>query len=197
MGGLPEGKLALAVHRREGGAFEQLVGAYGKPLFNYVQRLVHNASDAQEVVQDAFLRAHKALTRRYSPDRCREMALKAWLFRIARNLAQNKLRSRRRHDREMALEEGHNPVGFDGSQPSVTVLCDLERKQELLRLDRAIASLPRESRELILLRFIEEMSYSEIANTVGGSETALRGKVFRALKKLRDATQLQETTNAV
>ncbi|MEA2343393.1 MAG: Sigma-70, region 4, partial [Thermoanaerobaculia bacterium] len=52
-----------------------------------------------------------------------------------------------------------------------------------------MALLPVDARELIVLRFMEEMSYAEIAKTVGSSEAALRGKVFRSLKLLRDALE--------
>jgi RNA polymerase sigma-70 factor (ECF subfamily) len=62
----------------------------------------------------------------------------------------------------------------------------VEQREELERLERALAELPLESRELVVLRFIEEMSYAEIATTTGRTEAALRGKVFRALKLLRD-----------
>lgn len=65
----------------------------------------------------------------------------------------------------------------------------LERKEELELLRRAMSLLPVDARELIVLRFMEEMSYAEIAKTVGTSEAALRGKVFRSLKLLRDALE--------
>ena len=57
--------VALAVHRCEPGAFDRLVDRFEASLFNYANRILGNAFDAQEVVQDAFLRAHEALTRRY------------------------------------------------------------------------------------------------------------------------------------
>ena len=60
-----------------------------------------------------------------------------------------------------------------------------------------MAILPVEARELIVLRFMEEMSYGEIAGTVGGTEAALRGKVFRSLKLLRDALEKRGVTHAM
>ena len=74
---------------------------------------------------------------------------------------------------------------------------DLERKQEVELLRRAVALLPVEARELIVLRFMEEMSYAEIAKTVGSSEAALRGKVFRSLKLLREALEKKGVNYAV
>ena len=74
---------------------------------------------------------------------------------------------------------------------------DLERKQEIDLLKRAIALLPVEARELIVLRFMEDMSYADIAKTVGGTEAALRGKVFRSLRLLRDALESKGVAHAM
>lgn len=181
----PEESLAVAVHRSEPGAFERLLDRFEGPLYNYAQGILQNAFDAQEVVQDAMMRAHRALTRQYDDARCATLALRPWLFRTVRNLCLNKRRSKR-SKLEQPLEEFDDGrmgpfVELEGS--------DLERKQEVELLRRAIALLPVDARELIVLRFMEEMSYAEIAKTVGSTEAALRGKVFRSLKLLRDALE--------
>ena len=191
--------LAIGVHRRQDGAFERMVERFEKPLFNYAQRLLQNMPDAQEVVQDTFLRAHRALTSQYSAERCTDLQLRPWLFRITRNLSNNKRRGRRQElERPMteALAGGDVPPSrsyFPDWQ--VPFLYRIEHREELERLDRAIASLPLESRELVALRFIEEMSYAEIAGTTGQTEASLRGKVFRALRQLRDVLSAPPTPN--
>lgn len=177
--------LAVAVHRCEPGAFERLIERFERPLFTYADGILQNAFDAQEVVQDAMMRAHRSLTRQYDEQRCAELALRPWLFRIVRNLCLNKRRSKR-SSLEQPLENFDDNrlgpfVSLEGSQ--------LERKQEVELLRRAMALLPVDARELIVLRFMEEMSYADIAKTVGGSEASLRGKVFRSLKLLRDALE--------
>jgi len=177
--------LALSVHRCEAGAFEQLIGRFEKPLFTYAHGILQNDFDAQEVVQDAMMRAHKALTRQYDEARCRDLALRPWLFRTVRNLCLNKRRSKR-SSLEQPLESFDDGrlgpfIHLEGSE--------LERKEEIELLRRAMSLLPVDARELIVLRFMEEMSYAEIAKTVGTSEAALRGKVFRSLKLLRDALE--------
>lgn len=182
---IDDGSLALAVHRCSPGALDRLVERYEPSLFNYANRILGNTFDAQEVVQDAFLRAHDALTRQYDEGRVVELNLKPWLFRIARNLAFNK-----RRGRSSALDE---PLAsFDDGRigplvPECSVSEGIEREQERAALDRALASLPEESRELIVLRFMEEMSYAEMAGIIGQGEAALRGRVFRSLKMLREA----------
>jgi RNA polymerase sigma-70 factor (ECF subfamily) len=179
------GELAVAVHRCEPGAFERLIDRFEQPLFTYAHGILQNAFDAQEVVQDAMMRAHRALTRQYDETRCAALAVRPWLFKTVRNLCLNKRRSKR-SALEEPLESFHDGrlgpfVQLEGSE--------LERKEEVELLRRAMALLPVDARELIVLRFMEEMSYAEIAKTVGSSEAALRGKVFRSLKLLRDALQ--------
>jgi RNA polymerase sigma-70 factor (ECF subfamily) len=188
-----EENLAVAVHRSDPGAFERLIDHFEAPLYSYAYGILQNAFDAQEVVQDGMMRAHRALTRQYDEARCAALALRPWLFRTVRNLCLNKRRSKR--DRlEQPLEEFDDGrmgpfVHLEGSE--------LERKQEIELLRRAIGLLPVEARELIMLRFMEEMSYGEIAKTVGGSEAALRGKVFRSLKLLREALEKKGVAYAV
>lgn len=190
--------LAVAVHQHEPGAFERLVETYEGSLFRYAERILQSATDAEEVVQDVFLRAHKALTRQYTEERCRELALRAWLFRIARNLAFNKNRNLM-PKLEVPLDDATDERRWHlrGLSSGGGAAADIEHRQEMDQLDRAIASLPAEYRELVILRFMEEMSYAEISKTVGGNEASLRGKVFRSLKLLREALGGKEAFHAV
>jgi RNA polymerase sigma-70 factor (ECF subfamily) len=190
-------ELAVAVHRREAGAFERLVETYERSLFRYAERILQDRNDAEEVVQDTLLRAHKALTRQYTEERCRELAVKPWLFRITRNLAFNKGRGRKA-SLQMTLHETESEkwhLRGLSRPPAVTV--ELERREEKKQLEDAIAVLPPEYRELIILRFMEEMSYAEISKTVGSNEASLRGKVFRSLKLLREALGAKGVANAL
>jgi len=188
-----EENLALSVCRRVPGAFERLIEQFESPLLRYAQGILQNPQDAQEVVQDALMRAHRALSRRYDESRCASLALRPWLFRAVRNLCLNQRRSKSRSlERPLeAFEDGRmgpfvNPAGTE-----------IERREEVELLRRTIALLPIEARELIVLRFLEEMSYAEIARTVGGTEAAIRGKVFRSLRLLRDALEKKGVNHAL
>lgn len=176
----PDSRLALAVHHRHDSGFERLVARFETPLVRYAASLLQSPADAEEVVQDAMMRAHRALTVQYDEARCAALALRPWLFKMVRNLALNKRRGKR-HQLEQPLDGSHHrrleAVGTGDSE--------LDRRRELARMQRAIDALPAEARELVVLRFLEEMSYAEIARTVGASEAALRGKIFRALALLR------------
>jgi len=188
-------RLALDVHEHVEGAFERLVRTYETQLFNYVVRMLQNAHDAQEVVQDTFIRCHKALTRQYDIEKCRSLAVRPWLFRIARNLAHNKRRGKR-HQVEMQLSDD-DAIESRRATTDPSAICRIEKKEDLEQLDQAISLLPDESRELIVLRFIDELSYSEIAETTGQSEAALRGKVFRAIRLLRQTMAVGEVSHAM
>jgi RNA polymerase sigma-70 factor (ECF subfamily) len=135
------------------------------------------------------------LTRRYDAARVKTLALKPWLFRIVRNLCFNKRRgSKSRLDEPLST--------FDDGRigplvPACSVSAAAEERQERAALERALSALPRESRELIVLRFMEEMSYADISRTVGVDESALRGRVFRSLKLLREALSSNEVAHAM
>jgi len=189
----PEENLAVAVHRKEPGAFERLIERFERSLFNYAHGILQNTFDAQEVVQDAMMRAHRALTRQYDESRCATLALRPWLFRTVRNLCLNKRRSKTRVLERPLTDYDEGRLG-----PFVKPFnSDLERRQEVELLKRAMAVLPVDARELIVLRFIEEMPYGEISRTVGASEASLRGKVFRSLKMLRDALERKGVAHAM
>lgn len=184
--------LALSVHRCEAGALERLIDRFESPLYGYAYGILQNAFDAQEVVQDAIIRAHRALTRQYDEARVTTLALRPWLFRTVRNLCLNKRRSKSRL-LEQPLES------FDDGRLGPFVVehgSDLERRQDADMLQQAMATLPVDVRELIVLRFMEEMSYAEMASTLGSTEAALRGKVFRALRLLREAIENPRPANA-
>ena len=191
-GGSDDG-LAVAVHRCEPGALERLIDLYEGPLYAYAHAILRNDFDAQEVVQDAMLRAHRALTRQYDEKRCAALALRPWLFRTTRNLSLNKRRSKSRA-LEQPLESFDDGrlgpfVSGDGS--------DVDRAEDAARLRDALGALPIEARELIVLRFMDELSYAEIARTIGATEASLRGKVFRSLRLLRDALEKKGATHAL
>ena len=171
--------LVLAVHRGEAQSVDRLVTTYQDAVFTYACRLLQNRFDAQEVTQDTFIRAYETLINRYDEDRCRGLLLKPWLFRIARNLASNRRRARRR-----GHEDGP-PVPNDlaDRRPDADDL--LAQTDDRRLLDLALNRLDRSSRELIVMRFIEEMSYTDMVAVVGSTDAAIRGKVFRGLKKLR------------
>ena len=187
--------LVLALHRREDGAVERLVLQYQDRLYSFALRLLQNSFDAQEVTQDAFLRACKALSSRYDVDKCLGLQLGPWLYRITRNLAYSR--------RKVLLARNEVPVpdnldhGNGLPHRSAAAVRKLESEERGKELRMALARLEPADRELVLLRFMEEMSYPEIATIIGTGESAVRGKVFRALRKLRMTLEKRGEKNAL
>ncbi|HEX7705830.1 MAG TPA: sigma-70 family RNA polymerase sigma factor [Thermoanaerobaculia bacterium] len=185
--------LAIAVHHGEAGALERLIDKFEPLLYRYARGMLPNSGDAQDVVQETMIRAHRTLTSRYDSERVRTLALRPWLFKTARNLCLNRRRSKTR--------AGEQPVEVLERETTLSKLAepggDLERQQDADRLHQALERLPAGARELVVLRFLEEMSYAEIANLLGGTEASLRGRVFRSLKQLRDVLEKRGVNHAL
>jgi RNA polymerase sigma-70 factor, ECF subfamily len=171
--GIDESDLALAVHRDQPEALEQLVCRYQDGLYRYALRLLGNEYDAQETVQETLIQAWRTLVSRYDEQKCRSLALRPWLFRITRNGALNRRRAARRQVVETDLgADAPAPAGPDPARGPL--------------LETALAALSAGERELVALRFYEELAYAEMAAIVGRTEAAVRGGVFRALRRLRN-----------
>ena len=168
--------IALEIHCGNRDAVADLVATYEDTLFTYVFHMLGETEEARDVTQDAFVRAYLTLTGKYDAERCRTLEIRPWLYRIVRNLAFNRLRAQKRR----AAAQDRMAVELTVRNTAREPFDDQTRA-----LQFALAGLGRESRELIILRFIEQSSYAEIASITGSSESALRGKVFRALRKLR------------
>jgi RNA polymerase sigma-70 factor, ECF subfamily len=169
--------LVLRVQKGDKAAFDLLVIKYQHKIVHLVNRYVKDPSEAQDVAQDAFIKAYRALAEFRG-----ESAFYTWLYRIAINTAKNYLlsRSRRHYDYEVDVQDAEQ-VG-DAQQ-----LKDIETPEELLMNEQvvhvireAIESLPDEMRIAITLREFEGMSYEDIAETMGCPIGTVRSRIFRA-----------------
>jgi RNA polymerase sigma-70 factor (ECF subfamily) len=159
------------------GVFEDVVVEHQQALFAFVTGLCGDPGRAEEVVQDAFVRAHRAL-RGYPADRIRALALRPWLFRIALNALRNSLRGR--HLQLVLVETP--PDGVDpGAGPEAEALRAAERR----RLLRALASIPEEQRAAVLLRYAHDLSYPRIAEVQGRPLGTVKSDVHRGIEALR------------
>ncbi|MBL8057478.1 MAG: RNA polymerase sigma factor [Anaerolineales bacterium] len=163
-------------------AFAALVERHSAELFAYLFRLTRDEADAQDCLQEAYLRAHRAY------GRLDEGAnLRAWLYRIATNAAFSHLRRRRREAAWRAPADERWPAA-DPSPPEQAA-----RRAQLAALAGAVERLPAQQRAALVLRQSQGLSYAETAAALGCSEDAARANVYQALKKLkevfRDVTQ--------
>lgn len=178
---------ALAVDLER--SFDRLVRAYQDRLYAFALRWSGNAQDAEEIVQDAFVRAYQAL-RRYSPERIGLLALKPWLYQIALNVARNRARRKRPRlvsldgmDEEMAAGSGMEPLAAPCPLPEAVV----ERAERGAELALLMRSLPERYRVAVLLRHVEGLSYPEVAAVVRLPVGTTKSNVHRGVRLLRAA----------
>jgi len=166
------------VRRGEDDSITELVTTHQNGVYSYALAMVRDARDAEEVAQDTFIRGIKAIRGQYSWEQVETLQVRPWLLRIARNLALNRLRARKSRPLADSIEEGQELV-------EASTLHEPEGDDEAERLERGLQQLDWASREWIELRFVQDLSYAEIAAVKGGTEASARGKVFRAIASLR------------
>lgn len=151
-----------------------LVETYSPLLFRVAHSILRSPAEAEDVVQDAFVRV---IEHRRSLPAVRDM--RVWLVRIAWNLAID----RRRRIRPDQLDEA-----FAQNLAASTMAADevLDETQRLKSVLRELDGLPRRERHVLLLSAIEELTSAEMAKVLGRSESAVRALLFRARARLRE-----------
>jgi RNA polymerase sigma factor (sigma-70 family) len=157
------------------GAFETLVHAHQDRLFTIAYRTGGDRADAEELVQDCFVRAYRALAT-YPPARIRELRLRGWLTTILLNAGRNRARVRRVPTTELAFEPGAEPA-----------VDPLTRRDERETWARLLAALSPAQRTAVVLRHVDGLSYAEIAEATGRPEGTVKAHVHRGLTALRTA----------
>jgi RNA polymerase sigma-70 factor (ECF subfamily) len=173
------GESELLAEAREGNpfAFEEVVRRYQRRVYGVAYRIVRRHDVADDVAQEAFIRAHQALA---TFDTARPFG--PWICRIAANLAINHVRSPR--FREEELPEGHAETPSPaGGSPLEGVL----HQEAKVVLDAALERIPADQRAVFVLRVVEELSYREIADALGISMGTVMSRLSRAREKLREA----------
>jgi RNA polymerase sigma-70 factor (ECF subfamily) len=161
-------------------AFDILVQRYRASLFRFVYHNLHNREDAEDVAQEAFVKAYLSL-----PQLKNDSLFKTWLFKIALNIIRDRKRMERKNPNISldSLIEEDNPNAEPGGDDVDASGSDSEL---LLRLRKEIASLPNELREVIILRDLQGFSYEEIAKMVGCSLGTVKSRLFYARQILRE-----------
>jgi RNA polymerase sigma-70 factor (ECF subfamily) len=174
----PDAELVQRAQAGEAAAFDVLVNRYYALALRYAWRQLGNREDAEEVVQDAFVRAYRSVRGCHEPARFR-----GWLFTILINRCRTHAgRNRRRFLLFERWREREQPASSSAPQT-----LRLDGDQEVAR---ALASLSPRLREAFLLKYIEEMSYEEMAQATGVGVSALKMRVKRATDAL--AAQLKK-----
>lgn len=171
--------LMKRVQRGEEAALASLMERWELPVKSVIGRLIFNAREAEELAQETFVRVWQQ-REKFRP----EAAFRPWIFSIAVNLARNRLRWWRRRP-EVALEEWTGGAGEGGKEG----LREGEKRERAAAVQAAIAALPGDLREAIVLFEYEQLSQAEIAEAVGTTVKAVESRIARAREKLRGALQ--------
>jgi RNA polymerase sigma-70 factor (ECF subfamily) len=169
--------LVCRVQRGDKSAFDLLVIKYQHKIVHLVNRYVKDPSEAQDVAQDTFIKAYRALG-----DFRGDSAFYTWLYRIAINTAKNYLlsRSRRHFDYEIDVQDAEQ-VENAAQLKDMDTPDNLLMNEEIVKIIKiAIENLPEEMRIAITLREFEGMSYEEIAEAMDCPIGTVRSRIFRA-----------------
>ncbi|MFM1885122.1 MAG: polymerase sigma factor [Pseudomonadota bacterium] len=171
-------ELVRRVQQGDKGAFDLLVRKYQHKVVKLVMRYMRDPADAEDVAQDAFIKAYRAL-----PNFRGDSAFYTWLYRIAINTAKNALVSRERMPAGIDLDDDEGGDPYD----ALGRLADMETPEALLlteeirnTVDAAIQALPEELRMAIVLRELEGMSYEAIAAAMDCPVGTVRSRIYRA-----------------
>lgn len=174
-------ELVQRVQRGERGAFDLLVGKYQYRIQKLIGRLVKNPADVQDVAQEAFIKAYRAL-----PSFRGDSQFYTWLYRIAVNAAKNHLVSRGRRPPGSDVDVTDGDVHEAGVQLAdfATPEAYASRDQLSVALNQALSDLPEDLRTALTLCEIEGLSYEEIARVVECPIGTVRSRIFRARQAL-------------
>lgn len=177
---LSDGELAtLSIAGRQA-AFAEIMRRYRQPIFRLARAFVGEADEALDLVQETFVAAHQAMPR-YDTQR----AMKAWLSTIAVNKCRDWARKRavrRFFSFAAPLDEQAETIADD----QVAVDDAASDRQELATVKRAIATLPMNLKEPLVLRTIEGLSQAETAEILGISQKAVETRLYRARARLAE-----------
>lgn len=164
-------------------AFEALVRAHEKSVYNLALRMTGQPQDAEDMAQEAFLKLWRAL-----PDFRWECKFSVWLYRIVSNVCLDWLRRQsRRQTVSLSVEDG------DGEETELEIPDErlsperlLERKLTREAVQRGLEQLPEEQRQILLLRELRALSYEEIGAVLSLEPGTVKSRLFRARKRLAD-----------
>lgn len=162
-------------------ALNELISRWRNRVASFLLRMVGDHATAMDLTQETFVRLYSS-RKSYKPT----AAFSTYLFHIASNLARTQARWRKRHPTVPMVDESgdlrHESVD---SHPSPDELADLHERSALV--NQAIATLPEDQREALLLFSVEGMSQAEVATVLGCSSKAVEVRVYRARQTLREA----------
>jgi RNA polymerase sigma-70 factor, ECF subfamily len=187
--GLSDAEVMLRVKAGDDSAFDFLVQKYRRPMISFMYRMAHNASVAEDLAQEVFLRVYRS---RASYEVSAKFS--TWLYRIATNLAVNHARDTRneRPEKMVSIDEPDEDTGLTVDVPDGTMSAEetILRRERMAAIRQRVQELPERQRMAVLMHKYQQMDYKQIAQVLKLSESATKSLLFRAYETLR--TQLQQ-----
>jgi RNA polymerase sigma-70 factor (ECF subfamily) len=175
-----DAELVQRTLRGETAAYNVLVLRYQRPVYSLIYRMIGNAEDAGDLVQETFLRAYGALAT-FRQD----ASFLTWLYKIASNLSIDQMRARKSKGAlslDVELEEGREPAADRHASPEETVV----RGAVSDIVQKAVMNLPERYRTVVVMRHLHGMSIEEIAETTSLPSGTVKTHLFRAREMLRE-----------
>lgn len=178
---------AALVKRAQAGekrAFELLVNKYQRRILRLLGRILHNQSDVEDIAQETFLKAYRAL-----PKFRNESAFYTWLYRIAVNTARNHISSKHNQvfvSDQMESQDGETFSLLDNLTDGETPETHLHNREIIEALQIALEELPEQLRQAIVLRELEGLSYEEISTAMDCPVGTVRSRIFRAREAISE-----------
>src|SRR6476620_10319163 len=174
-------ELMRRTQNRDKAAFSILYDRYSSAVLSYLYRMLGNVEDVESIGQEVFLRAF-----RFAPTYRFPQKFSTWLFTITRNLAINHSRRRKRSPVRNITELNLEGVDISGDpyQVAAQATDNLEKREEIARVLKALDDLPTDQKEVIVLGVFQDMSYAQMEEITGTKAVTLRSRMFHGLKKL-------------
>lgn len=179
----PDSELIVRAVRGDADAFGDLYERYLDQIYNYIYYRVENSLVAEDLTETVFLKAWDALPKMVNE--VKDLNFRAWIYRIAHNLVVDRYRTRKP---TVSLDQFHT---LRGSTPTPETI--LQSKQEGQRVAAAIKQLDPQFQQVLICRFINDLSHAETAQIIGVSEGYARVLQHRALKKMAAALSEENT----
>ncbi|MEK4487007.1 sigma-70 family RNA polymerase sigma factor [Psychrobacillus sp. FSL H8-0484] len=155
-------------------AYAHIINKYKNRLYGTILRMTKNPQNAQDLVQEAFIKVYHQLEK-YDE----KGSFAGWIYRLAINHCMDEFR---KNSYKMKQVEINEEKVVNTNYPEIIFL----KKEKSRQLERLIATLPEDERMIILLRYVNELSYNEISELVEVPLSDVRNKLHRAKKKMRD-----------
>ena len=170
-------------------AYALLVERYNASLFRYLARMVDQPAEAEDLAQEAFLRAYLSLAS-YDPT----YRFSTWLFRIATNLAINRIKAASKivsldELRDRRAERDEAPLEFADASTDGLPACAAERSDMVRLIRQCLRELPPDYRAVVAMRHIAELSYNEISDSTGLPLNTVRTRLHRGRERLGECLE--------